>query len=360
MTQDAVPRLSVQLEAAAVRALAEEWSRINWMHFRDRLRPPAIRLGDSHGFLGRWLSPTRTLEIARGLLAQPWGAVVEVLKHEIAHQYVDEALGIHDETAHGPAFRAVCGAMGLDPAASGLPAEPSDPGEERSRVLERITKLLALAESPNPHEAEAAMAAAQRLLLKHNLEVGDSPRGRQFVHRHLGAPSGRTQEPERVLASLLGAHFFVEPLWVNVWIVERGIRGTVLEVCGTRENVEIAEYVHAFLLHTAERLWRDHKRRIGARGDADRRRFLAGVMAGFQAKLDAQRQQSRAEGLVWVGDGELDAYFRRRHPRLRNVAVQSSARSSAFAEGRAAGATIVLHRGVRAGASGGPKLLRGR
>ncbi|MCC6214224.1 MAG: DUF2786 domain-containing protein [Polyangiaceae bacterium] len=330
------------------------------MHFREALRPPAICLGDSHAFLGRWISLTRTLEIARGLLAQPWGAVLEVLKHEIAHQYVDEVLGIRDETAHGPAFRTVCATLGIDAAASGLPRDPTDPGEERSRVLERITKLLALAESPNPHEAEAAMAAAQRLLLKHNLEVGDSPRARQFVHRHLGSPSGRVQEPERVLASLLGSHFFVEPLWVSVWIVERGMRGTVLEVCGTRENVEIAEYVYSFLLHTAERLWRDHKRRVGARGDADRRRFLAGVMSGFRAKLDAQREQTRAEGLVWVGDGELEAYFRRRHPRIRSIASRSSARSSAFAQGRAAGATIVLHRGVRAGPTSGAKLLRGQ
>lgn len=343
-----------------MRALASEWASINWMHFRERLRAPAIQLGDSVGFLGRWVRPTRTIEISRRLLAQPWGVVVEVLKHEVVHQYVDEALGIFDETAHGPAFRTVCTAVGLDPAASGLPSGDTSGEGDRGRVLERITKLLALAESPNPHEAEAAMAAAQRLLLKHNLELGDSPRARQFVYRHLGRPSGRVQEPERILAALLGAHFFVEPVWVKVWQVERGVAGTALEICGTRENVDIAEYVHGFLLHTAERLWLDHKRRATIRGDADRRRFLSGVMSGFKSKLDAQRARTREEGLVWVRDAGLDDFFSRRHPRVHTVSRQSSRTSSAFAHGRAAGETIVLHRGVTSGPTPGSRLLRGR
>ena len=60
--------------------------------------------------------------------------------------------------------------MGVDARASGVPdAAPADAVEVK--VVERIARLLALAESPNRHEAEAAMAAAQRLMLKHNLDA---------------------------------------------------------------------------------------------------------------------------------------------------------------------------------------------
>jgi hypothetical protein len=62
----------------------------------------------SRSRLGRWIESTRTLEISRPLvLEQPWGIVVEVLKHEMAHQYVSEVLGERHETAHGPNFRPV-------------------------------------------------------------------------------------------------------------------------------------------------------------------------------------------------------------------------------------------------------------
>ena len=40
--------------------------------------------------------------------------MVEVLKHEMAHQYAHEILGARDESAHGEAFRTVCQRLGID------------------------------------------------------------------------------------------------------------------------------------------------------------------------------------------------------------------------------------------------------
>ena len=86
-------------EAALVRALAQAWSALNGSHFRGGLRPPAFTLTEGKR-LGAWQPATRTLSIGRRFaLEQPWPAVVEVLKHEMAHQYVHEVLGITDETA---------------------------------------------------------------------------------------------------------------------------------------------------------------------------------------------------------------------------------------------------------------------
>ena len=80
-------------------------------------------------------------EIARHLvLGHPWGAVVEVLKHEMAHQYVQEHLGVVDESAHGPAFRAVCEKLGIDGRAHGVPESPADASEQR--ILDRVAALI--------------------------------------------------------------------------------------------------------------------------------------------------------------------------------------------------------------------------
>lgn len=327
------------LEAALVRGLAEAWETENHGRFRGRLRRPVLCLADT-ARLGLWDRGRREIVLARSLVRErPWGIVVEVLKHEMAHQYVHEVLGIVDETAHGRAFQDTCARFGIDAAAAGEPA----PGEVDDRVIRRIQKLLALAASPNRHEAEAAMAAAQALLLRHNLSEGALRPGRRATWAHLGRPALRMQQSDRLLASILGTHFFVEAIWVPVWLPERGQRGQILEVCGSHENVAFAAYVYDFLRGTADRLWEEV---ATSRPQGGRRAFTAGVMRGFLEKLGAQARAQAAEGLVWVGDPAVKRYLRQRYPHIRTVRRQGVAPSEAFTSGREAGREIVLHKPV--------------
>jgi len=344
--------LTAELEAACLRALSAAWHDVNHGRFRGQLSPPALELSTAGSRLGRWDPATRTIQIARALVVGgTWGQVVEVLKHEMVHQFVWEVLGARDEAPHGPIFRGLCEKLGIDGAASGLPA-----GEAADRVVERVGKLLALAGSTNEHEARAAMAAAQRLMLKHNLETVAGAGPRRYGFRHLGPPSARISEAERILAGVLAAHFFVECIWVPVWRPLEGKRGTVLEIAGTPENLELAEHVHAFLLATAERLWQEHRRRRWMRDrERERRAYQAGVLTGFRETLERQAAQQAREALVWVGDADLTTYHRARHPRVRSVTYSSTSRTDHHSAGRAAGRDIVLCKPV-----GGPATTRGR
>ena len=345
--------LSAQLETALLREIAEAYRHLAVLHFKGALRLPQFELVGSRARLGRWIEDTRVIELSRPLvLEQAWGVVVEVLKHEMAHQYVSEILGERGESAHGPRFRAVCAKLGIDAAASGLPIPASGATHaEQGKIAERIARLLALAESSNMHEAEAAMAAAQRLLLKHNLELRQARTAQGYAWKHLGTPTGRTTEAERVLSLILGKHFFVEAIWVPVYRAALGKRGSVLEICGSPENVEIAEYVHGYLVQTAARLWDEHKAILGIRSNRDRRTYLAGVMSGMSEKLEKEARKSASAGLVWVADGDLDDFFRRRHPHVRHVRYAGQRRTDAYAHGREAGQKIVIHKGVKGAAS---------
>jgi len=49
--------------------------------------------------------------------------------------------------------------------------------------------------------------------------------------------------------------------------------------------LELADYVHAFLNVTSERLFREFRNSAKARG-AKRLTFIAGVMSGFRDRLD--------------------------------------------------------------------------
>ena len=356
---EAAGRLGAELEAASLRAIANAYADLNATFFRSQLRRPPIELTNAGSELGAWVRGSRRLRVSRSLLVSyGWGILIEVLKHEMAHQFVDEVLGLHDENAHGPSFRRVCEERGFDARAFGIPEGGAD-AAARGPVLDRIAKLLALAESPNEHEAQAAMKAAQRLMLKYNIDEAARP-DRATSFRHLGVPSGRISEAERILATILSEHFFVDAIWVPVWRAAEGRRGSVLEICGRVENLEIAEYVHSFLTLTAERLWTEHKRECGIRKNEARRAFLAGVMSGFRSKLAEQAEHHAAEGLLWVGDAEVERYFKQRHPRVRWTHHVSSRGSSAHRQGAEAGRRIVLHRGISRGASGERKLLAGR
>lgn len=335
--------------------LASAWRDANWRWFREALVPPVLRLADTTSTLGTWRTADRTLSMARSFVrTAPWERIVEVLQHEMAHQYVAEVLKVADETDHGPAFREVLARMGHDVSRGEAPAE--DP------ALAKVRKLLALAGSPNPHEAEAAAKAAHRLMLRRNIDLAAARAVSGYAVRRIGAAKTRHDAWEKLLLGILSSHFFVRVVWVqdvDTATVERrrgrlGLRRTTVAECaGTPANLEIAAWVHEVLQSTAERAWTDHRRARGLRGDRERRRYLAGLMVGFRHKLEEEAAACRAEGLVWVGDPGVDDVVARRHPRLvRGGAIRVTG-SDAFHEGKADGRRIVLHKPIRGGRSGG-------
>jgi hypothetical protein len=348
----ATPALAPELANATLRALRDSYDELNTARFGGALKAPSFALGRSHSRLGCWDPRFRTIEISEPLLLERgWCAAIAVLEHEMAHQFVHEQLGGESEPAHGPLFRKVCEERGIDARAA---ADPEDDGAAHP-VLERIRKLLSLAQSPNPYEAQSAARMAQRLMLRHNIDQLGADRGDGYASRQLGRITGRTTEAERLIGAILQDHFFVDVIWVHGYRPSDGVHGRVMEVCGRRENVEIAEYVFHFVSATAERLWRDHKRCHGIRGNGNRRTYLAGVMAGFRDQLDQQQESQTERGLVWQGDPGLDRYFARRHPRISSQSYFEGGPDKAREHGRRAGRSIVLHRGVESPARTGAR-----
>lgn len=353
-----LPGLTAELEAALLRELRATYEWENHARFRKRLRAPMIVLSDATTRLGQWVSGSRRLELSRTLVvARPWPEVVSVLAHEMAHQFVDEVLQIRGETAHGESFRALCDALGIDGRAGGAPIPADDaPGD---RVLERIRKLLALAGSDNQHEAEIAMRKAHELMLRHNIEVASANAALGYEVCLVGDPAKRTSAVESEIASLLSELFFVKVIQLPVYLPLAGKRGSLFELTGTRPNLAMASHVYAFLLATAERLWRDNRDDARVQSGRDRLAYQAGVIRGFRDKLVAERSSLAGTGLIWIGDADLEQFYRTRNPRIttrsRSVRV-----NGAHDAGREAGRTIVLNKPIERGSSGGPRKLLGK
>ena len=346
-----------QLLRIAERALFHKWRALNQRFFDGQLSPPLLQILPMGRRLGAWDGRVGALSLDRELvLRQPWGVVVGVLLHEMAHHYCDRVLGLPAEQ-HGPTFRQVCVDRGIDPAAAGLP--DAVPGEEEPAVLRRIQKLLALAESPELHEAEAAMAMAQRLMREYNVQVVQEDQARRFATRQVGPVLARMPLFMKLLGGLLAEHFFVYVILVDGLDVQTGREGRCLEVTGTPENLDMAGYVYDFMTHTGERLWRELQRSRGLRGALERQRFLAGLATGFSEKLRAERVRVEETGLVWVADPRLSDWVDRRYPQRRSSRSAGAARTEAYAAGKAAGQDLVLHRPIEGASAARGRALTG-
>jgi hypothetical protein len=328
-----------------LRNLSEAWVRINHRVFGGALLiPPVFRLVAVKHVAADWCSATRMIRFSRSFLeARSWLTVLEVLKHEMAHQYVSDVLGVEDETSHGPAFKLVCERYAIDASASA----PQRTDQEL-RAVERIKKLLALGSSANEHEAKAALRKAQELLASSGLTDADlhGTNSDEYGVAHVGEVVLRkTPESYRgVVCHILTAHFRMRAIWVHTLDMD-GRSGLQLEICGRRGDVTIAEYVHGFLAAEATRLWEQ----TGKKGQRNRLDFLEGTMRGFLQTLDAEAKSAApvASGLVYVTmSADLDDYFDRRHPDRENMRGSRRQRGATYGEGVSAGRKIALKAAV--------------
>ena len=160
-------QLPEALERAWLRRLAWHFDHVSYQYLACALQRPVFLLGDSKKKLGSWDGNRRVLMISRHhILSHDWESVVDTLRHEMAHQYVQERLGLGAAAPHGREFRDACDLLRCDPAAKADTAalgKLEDSAVEKDRRLGRIKELLALAGSPNEHEAATAMRLAAGL-----------------------------------------------------------------------------------------------------------------------------------------------------------------------------------------------------
>jgi len=310
----------IEEDSSAVTELSWFWTQFNYSLFKGVLKAPVFGLSTSLKTLGQWRKSERAIYISESLVInEPWGVVCEVLKHEMAHQYVDEVLGGSEKGPHGKEFQFVCQRLGISGKATGTPhTSASFPHsvaniDKDVAVIRKVKALMSLANSDNVHEARNAARVAKRLMLEHNLANIERT---DYVSMHLGKVRKRTPSHERLLAGILGEHFFVNPMMVFSWERKTNTRGRVLEITGLQENVSLAEHVYLFVLGACERLWRSHRESGGEAGSRGRTSFLQGVIIGFDEQLRSESEAAEQEGLVWVGDPDLAKFTKRRYPRM--------------------------------------------
>jgi hypothetical protein len=187
---------------------------------------------------------------------------------------------------------------------------------KQHEIIEKIRKLLALAQSASLHESEAALGMANSLLLKHNLSMRD-------VHGNVFSfdENGKRGYFEMAINSknglnplvfwithLIQNYFFVsaivsKPQYLPADAIERNI-----VFVGEFHNVEVALYVYEFLERKFEDLWLQYKTESGC-SDKNYDAYISGLSAGLEAKLKAQRQSENTNRKALVAiNKDLEAF----------------------------------------------------
>jgi hypothetical protein len=352
--------LQSSLDRRILQGLLAEWENARWLlpdPLRQAIRKPIFAIRDMPTRLGCWHPSKREITLSRKIVSSHrWDDINEVLLHEMAHQVAHEGLQATSEADHGDAFRQACKLLRANPAASGnyrplhTRLQFGEQLNNRDRTVVRIHKLMALAESSNPNEAKAAMLKAHTLLSHHNVDLIARGLDQDYYSIFLGAPRLRHFREAYHLAHLLQDFYFVQGVWIQAWVLEKDRMGRVLEISGTRKNVQIAGYVHAAICRHIDAAWVDYRRNknLNRYRKTD---FAIGVIDGFKSTLvqagTAKTQAIGAHLPVRSVDHALTRYLSQRYPHIRSFSRASAGHNPrVLADGTESGRKLVIAKGI--------------
>ncbi|MBF0119379.1 MAG: DUF2786 domain-containing protein [Desulfobacterales bacterium] len=348
------------LEHRILHGLMCEWKKaidLIDQKYSNLMRMPIFSLKDIGKKLGYWSSSKREICLNRDFVVNyPWEDVIEVLLHEMAHQMTEEVCFKINESDHGETFRYACKILHANPKASGdyKPIHDRIKDDDLSyndKILIRVKKLMALAESQNIHEAEAAMAKSHELILKHNLELFETTSEKNFVNVFLGKPELRRFREDYSLANILQDFYFVYCIWVNAYSIEKCKMGKILEINGTIQNVKIANYVYDFVRRYIDSKWEKYnlKKRFNRYRKTD---FAVGIIKGFNEKLLSQQDKCQLNPktsleLIKTHDPMFTSYINYRYPRTKTINHKSiNCDEKVMAAGIKEGKNLVISKGI--------------
>ena len=348
-----------ELERRILHGLACEWEVAQWVlkpSDREKLRKPLFSLRNMSSKWGYWSEEKNEICLSRKLvLNHSWDAVREILLHETAHQFAGQVLDACDEPPHGSKFKRACYLLRANPRASGncIPLDKlilHDSAGPEDKIMLRVKKLMALAQSQNQHEAEAAMAKAHEFIAKYNVELLARHENRHFVSVFVGRPALRHFREDYHLSGLLQDFYFVYGIWVPAYVMEKGKMGRVLEISGTVQNARIASYVYDFVRHFIDSQWYEYNKDKGL-NRYRKTDFAVGIIEGFRSKLKLQTEKKKKIksklALIKIQDPLLQEHIDYKYPHTASVGGKALRKDkNVLKDGINVGKELIIFKGI--------------
>jgi hypothetical protein len=227
---------------------------------------------------------------------------------------------------------------------------------DNNDILEKIRKLLRLADrsrGATENEARVAMAKAQELMTRHNIdsallrmERGETGGGSFTVDKGKVDLPKTLNPADLMILSLLQQHFNVKT------ILMRGGRGTPVDIIGAPADIDFAIFAFNFLRQTFFRCWNEFKT---TRTNPDKASYYRGLRDGLDSELKAAKKraedsyaadQRQAYALVVVDQqAAITRYVEDHYGKLRNRANRRrDLDAGSYFAGETKGRTIRINR----------------
>ena len=219
---------------------------------------------------------------------------------------------------------------------------------ENSPIIEKIKKLLALANSSNEHEAALAAGHAQRLLAEHNLAMADI----ETAHKPDKANKVETAVSKSLPKWLRHLSAGVSTAF-DCQAIHHPAAGKMTFI-GVGADVQIAAYTFTYLDRTVRKLCANYMKQHAAVTIANRHRelmrqsYYLGAVSTITARLKEQKVQTPVTtgALVPVKEGLI----RQAMNEIGNLRTMHSRRSyvntDAYSRGQTDGDQVGIHHGI--------------
>ncbi len=320
--------------------------------FKKHLYPIGLVVFEGTSDLAHFNSAYYQIGLNRKLIYTTKDSVLrDILKHELAHYLTFLEFG--QVQAHGPEFKETCRRYGFpqEIAAATMNLEVANSEKEgdldSERVLEKVKKLLQLAQSSNTHEAELATVKANALLLRHNLDHLKFNQDDEPLYLDRVLVQKRKDAKMSAVYDML-KHFIVKP------VISYG-RGTCcLEVSGTQTNVKLAVYIANFLDKEFDHLWETARKEHNLQGLRAKNSFFLGIAKGFEEKMLATKAQftGQEQKALIIVEKDLNTKARMIYRRLSFTRTGNSIDAHAGALGFKSGKNLSIRQGVESSSKG--------
>lgn len=219
---------------------------------------------------------------------------------------------------------------------------------DNSAIIEKIKKLLALANSSNEHEAALAAGHAQRLLSEHNLAMADI----EAAHRPDKADTVETAVSKSLPKWLRHLSAGISTAF-DCQAIHHPATGKMTFI-GVGADVQIAAYTFTYLDRTIRKLCGTYmKLHVGStianrHRELMRQSYYLGAVSTITARLREQKEQTPVTTgtLVPVKEGLI----RQAMNEIGNVRTMHSRRSfvnsDAYSSGQTDGGQVGIHHGI--------------
>ncbi len=353
------------LQRAWIIQLSRDHLRVN-REKKLNLETPNFAITESKRKVGHWCRQSKSIGISTHFIENhTWDVVTEVLKHEIAHQVVDERMKQPHAKAHGEEFQEACKRVGVHPqyrsAAGVIPKFMRPEGKTDSIIqkkIRKIEKLLALAESSNVHEASLAMERANKLITKYNIDrLHTKPDDLDYDYIRISTGKKKMDVWTKQIGAIIRNHFFCRMIITSSYDAKTNTHSRAMDLIGNQENLGMAKHVYDFLHDRLDTLWNKHRKETGAPGK-QKRSFYMGTLQAFSQKMRENDQRDNAEilgntsykttgALVLANDKVLQSFWENQYPSVRMQSAKTGRiHAGAYQSGQEEGKRLTIHKPV--------------